>query len=160
MDFRLPRTNCLQGRKFYTQWLCYPLENNSIWYCCICLNVPSSSVIRIIFCTNFKFFYFVLYPVGPLEWYFKLFCCKLRNMVKYTLMCYCWCLTFCLCYYFTFFSNYDRQLLSLMQILILHPQFFGARPILIFPMRVKLRLFQYIPCISPFLQHVGPLWEF
>ena len=160
LDYHLPRTNCLQGGKSNTRWLCYPLANNSIWCCCICLNVPSSGIS---FCTNFKFFYSVLYPVGPLDWYFKLLCCKLRNMVKYILLCYCWCLTFCLCYFFTFFfSNYDRQLLSLMQILILHAHFgfFGARHILIFHMRVKLKLFQYILCISSFLQHVGPLWEF
>ena len=87
-------------------------------------NVQSSGIS---FCTNFKFFYSVLYPVGPLDWYFKLLCCKLRNMVKYILLCYCWCLTFRLCYFFTFFSNYDRQLLSLMQILILHAQFFWCQ---------------------------------
>ena len=100
LDYHLPRTNCLQGGKSNTRWLCYPLANNSIWCCCICLNVPSSGIS---FCTNFKFFYSVLYPVGPLDWYFKLLCCKLRNMVKYILLCYCWCLTFCLCYFFTFF---------------------------------------------------------
>ena len=46
-----------------------------------------------------------------LECYLALFCCKLRNLVKYALLCYCWCSLFrCPCYFLLFFKLCTRNM--------------------------------------------------
>ena len=45
-----------------------------------------------------------------LEWYLALFCC-LQNLVKYALLCYCWCSLFrCPCYFLRFFKLCTRNM--------------------------------------------------
>ena len=45
----------------------------------------------------------------PLEWYLTQSCCKLQNVVKSSLLCYCCCLVFCQCYFLHFFKLWFRS---------------------------------------------------